>query len=161
MSRRLRWKLDERPRWMKTIVPHRLLLRRETGDRCRVIFQCPIPILTSHVFEGEKTVVLMRLRFPCLLFHLFPKTQRSHVGPDFFDIGQAVRLGTDFSHVLPTQRIFPFGRPDRVLLLVVHNNLINRIVLSLFHTVSFSLIDPPALPSNTVEVYEVPNETLA
>src|SRR5438128_6217799 len=65
------------------------------------------------------------------LLHLLSQAERPHVGPDFFDIGQAFRLRSALAHVVPAQRVFTIRGPDRVLLLVINYYLINRSVFAL------------------------------
>src|SRR6266436_3871926 len=80
--------------------------------------------------------VLTPLCFPGCLFHLLSQTQRPHVGPDFFDIVQAFRLWTCFSNFSPAQRWLTIGKPDRILLFMIHNNFINSVVFFLVHLLS-------------------------
>jgi len=58
-----------------------------------------------------------------LLAHLLPETEWSHVGPDFVDVREAVGLLRLLAGLAPTGRDVAIGRPDRVLLLVVHHDL--------------------------------------
>src|SRR5206468_8751301 len=77
------------------------------------------------------------LRWLFSFFHqLFPEALSSPNTPDFLDVGQTFCFRTSFASILPTQRIFPLCRPDRILLFMIHNDLVNRIIFSLFHTVS-------------------------
>jgi hypothetical protein len=64
------------------------------------------------------------------LLHLFSQAQRSHIGPDFFDIGQTLRFRPRLARISPAQRILSIRRPDGVLLLVVHHHLIYSRVLA-------------------------------
>src|SRR5262245_41255447 len=73
------------------------------------------------------------LTFPCRFFHFLSQAKRSHVGPDFFNIGQTFRLVTGFSNFSPAQRILTIDWPDRILLFMIHDNLINSVVFFLVH----------------------------
>src|SRR5262245_5306267 len=73
------------------------------------------------------------LAFLCRFFHFLSQTQRPHVSPDFLDIGQTLRFHAAFAGILPPERVLSIGRPYRVLLLVIHDHLVNCIVLSFFH----------------------------
>src|SRR5215471_1191091 len=76
------------------------------------------------------------LALPVVLFsllHLLSQTHRPHVGPDFFDIGQAFRLRTGFSNFSPAQWRLTIGKPDRVLFLMIHDDFIVCCIFFLFH----------------------------
>src|SRR5262245_1224437 len=71
------------------------------------------------------------LGFARVLLHLFSQTQRSHIGPHFFDVCQAFRFQSTLANVLPTERILSVRRPDGVLLFVIHHHFIDGGVLLL------------------------------
>src|SRR5436190_12684073 len=57
----------------------------------------------------------------CLaLLPVYPVTQalRSHVGPDFLDVGQVLRLRAGLARVPPARSVLFLQRPDRVLFFV-------------------------------------------
>src|SRR5437763_10941390 len=63
------------------------------------------------------------------LLHLLAEAERPHVGPDLFDVREALRLRTVLAGVSPTQRQLFGGRPDGVLLLVVDHDHVDRLVV--------------------------------
>src|SRR5262249_7674461 len=72
-------------------------------------------------------VSAMSLSPPAIvLFHLLPQAERPHIRPDLLDIRQALRLGPGLSDIVPTERVLAVGRPDRILLLVVDHDLVDR-----------------------------------
>src|SRR5260370_42595661 len=66
------------------------------------------------------------------LFHLLAQRQRPHVGPDFLDVGQALVLRAALADVVPAERVLAVRGPDRVLLFVVDDDLVDRVVFALF-----------------------------
>jgi len=58
-------------------------------------------------------------------FHFLPQAERAHVSPHLFDVRQAFGFGPALARVLPAERIFFIGRPDRVLLLMIRDDLID------------------------------------
>src|SRR5712671_1815621 len=69
------------------------------------------------------------LALPESLCHLFAQAERSHIGPDFLDVGQTFALGSLFAYFPPAQWRGPVSKPDRILFLVVDDHLINSLVL--------------------------------
>src|SRR5213594_1726600 len=69
---------------------------------------------------------LLPTRLP---IHLLAQTLRSHVGPDFFDVGQALRLRAGLARVPPARRVLFLQRPDGVLFLVVDHDPVEVLVL--------------------------------
>src|SRR5215813_1312621 len=59
------------------------------------------------------------------LFHLLPQAQRAHISPNFFNIFQTFLLQTTFADILPAKRILSVGGPYRILLFVIHNDLVD------------------------------------
>lgn len=72
-----------------------------------------------------------------VFFHGFAQTQRPHVGPYFLDIIQAFLLGSGFSHIVPTQGIFPILWPNGILFFVVDHDFINGFIVLLVPTHGF------------------------
>src|SRR3989440_12360874 len=70
----------------------------------------------------------LALLLPGPFRHLFAEAERSHIGPDFLDIGQAFALGSLFAYFSPAQRRLAVSKPDRVLFLVVDDHLIDPLV---------------------------------
>src|SRR5262249_43752785 len=64
-------------------------------------------------------------------FHPPAQAQRTHVGPDFLDVLQALRLEPALADVVPAERIVAMRRPDRILLLVIHDHFVDRVVFLL------------------------------
>src|ERR1039458_9425603 len=56
------------------------------------------------------------------LIHIPSQTERSHVGPHFFNISQAFGLGTGLSCSRPARRKSSLGGPDRVLVFLIYND---------------------------------------
>src|SRR5207244_3876234 len=71
------------------------------------------------------------LVLPGGFFHALTQAEGTHIGPHVLDPGEALRLRTGLPRVLPTERVVALRRPDRVLLLVVHDHLVNRFVFLL------------------------------
>src|SRR5690348_7384063 len=63
--------------------------------------------------------------------HLLTKAARPHVGPDLVDIGHAVGLAALFADGPPAGRDVVVDQPERVLFLVVDQNLIPGVVIHL------------------------------
>jgi len=57
-------------------------------------------------------------------FHLLAKAERSHVGPDLFNVCQALWFGTRFTCITPSKRILAVNGPDGVLFLVIYNDFV-------------------------------------
>src|SRR5215216_1376262 len=73
----------------------------------------------------------LRLRWERIaahLFHFLSQTERPHVGPHFFDVGQALCFGPDLSGIIPPERILLVFGPDRILLLMVDYNFVDGFV---------------------------------
>src|SRR5262249_20907564 len=79
---------------------------------------------SAHVSSGRRS---MKSLGP---IHLLPEAERTHVRPDLFDVRQAFVLGPLPARVLPARRILPVREPDRVLHLVVHDDLVLRRILT-------------------------------
>src|SRR5215210_1729164 len=60
------------------------------------------------------------------LLHLLAKREGAHVSPDFLDVVQALLLRAALADVVPAQGVLTVGRPDRVLLFVIHDHLVDR-----------------------------------
>src|SRR5476651_1084647 len=58
-----------------------------------------------------------------LFFHLLPQAQWTHVGPGFFDVGQAFLFQAALAHGAPALGYGFVVGPDRVLLFVVDHDL--------------------------------------
>src|SRR5882672_1370402 len=59
------------------------------------------------------------------LLHLLPQAKWPHVRPYFLDESQALGFGSDYADILPAQRNLLVFRPDRVLLFVIHHDLVD------------------------------------
>ena len=68
------------------------------------------------------------------LLHLFPEAQRPHVSPNLFDIGEALVLFPVFACITPAKSILALGRPNRILLFMVDDDLVDRRVFSFVST---------------------------
>src|SRR5437016_5287723 len=66
-----------------------------------------------------------------LLLHLFPQAQRSHIGPDFFDISQAFFFCSRLAGIVPSQGILFVRRPNGILLFVIKDHLINCLIFGI------------------------------
>src|SRR3972149_1362576 len=56
------------------------------------------------------------------------KAERSHARPDLTDVLEAFRLRSHSSCVPPTSRGVAVRKPDRVLIFVVHDNLVGHFI---------------------------------
>jgi hypothetical protein len=69
----------------------------------------------------------------CLILGLFchgpPDAQGRDVCPDITDVFKALVLAPRLSGIAPAKRVIPAFRPDGVLLLVVHHDLVAAIVV--------------------------------
>src|SRR6478672_7505056 len=63
--------------------------------------------------------------------HLLAQAEWAHVRPDLLDVGQARRLVAREARLAPAQRQFAILRPDRILLLVIDHDPIDRRILCL------------------------------
>lgn len=119
-------------------------LNCSSNDNERAI--CKAFQISSELLTGvQMGVLLIRLAqrgslpFSLLIFslsHFFAETQRSHVSPDLFNIGEAFGFRTTLAGIIPAQRIFSVRGPNRILFLVIYNNSVNRSVVCfvLFHS---------------------------
>src|SRR5580704_5773129 len=57
------------------------------------------------------------------------KTQRTHVGPHFTDVGEALLFRATLADLLPAERHFLGIRPDRVLLFVIQDHIEYRVLV--------------------------------
>src|SRR3954470_16751212 len=57
--------------------------------------------------------------------HVLAQAERPHVGPHRLDVFEAFGLRSALAAVAPSERILAIGRPDRVLLFVVHHDLVD------------------------------------
>ena len=64
-----------------------------------------------------------------LSVHVAPQTEGPHVRPDFIDVFQTLRFFARFASHPPALRDFPAVKPDRVLLLVIDDHVVNTQVL--------------------------------
>src|SRR5262245_60196107 len=66
-----------------------------------------------------------RRRILSHLLHFLPEAEGPHVSPDFLDVGQTHRFRPTLSYISPAERYFLIVWPDRVLLFMIHDYLIN------------------------------------
>src|SRR6476620_1027681 len=88
--------------------------------------------LRAKIGPGARSCVLARSgaalgRWTAI--HALSETERPHIGPHCFDVGEALGSASPLSRIPPPGGILPRRRPDRVLLLVIHHNLVDRPVL--------------------------------
>src|SRR5262245_62079613 len=74
-----------------------------------------------HGLRRRRSVGLRLLRHR-LLGHRLLQAQRTHVRPDLLDEFETLRLLAGLPDVSPAQWILAIYRPDRILLLVIHDN---------------------------------------
>jgi hypothetical protein len=53
-----------------------------------------------------------------------PEAEGAHVGPDFFDVGEAFGFGAGFADRFPAGREVAAGGPDGVLLFFIHDDAV-------------------------------------
>src|SRR2546423_6299881 len=95
----------------------------------------------------ERKCLALSARSPlvsCGLGHAPAQARRPHVGPDLLHVRQTLLARAGRPFVAPTGRVLPVGRPDRVLLLVVHDHLVRRRRLCVLG----HLAPPLAVPSS-------------
>jgi hypothetical protein len=63
------------------------------------------------------------------LLHFLPQAQWPHIGPYFFDIGQAFWLRPSLANISPTEGVLPVRRPYRVLLFMIYHDLVDGGIL--------------------------------
>src|SRR5205085_6202021 len=85
----------------------------------------------EHSYGSVRAASLRRLRIPALLFHFFSQAQWSHVSPDLFNIIKTFGFCSPLARVSPSKGVIPLGWPDRVLLLMVDDDLIDGHILFL------------------------------
>src|SRR5215207_5592559 len=73
----------------------------------------------------------LRRLLPRRLFHALSQAERSHIRPDFLDVGEALGLRAGLAGVVPAERVLAVGGPDRILLLVVDHDLVDGVVFPL------------------------------
>src|SRR4051812_22147695 len=96
----------------------------------------------SSVFASASGLVpfFFRLLARCFgllvtrLFHLLAQTQRAHVSPDLFDVCEAFGLRARLARIVPPERILAVGGPNRILLFVIDDDLVDGCVFSLIQT---------------------------
>src|SRR5438105_15696104 len=101
---------------------------------------CPSPSAVGRCTRGLGRAFL----------HLLPQAQGAHVRPNFLDVGEALGLRACLPRVPPAERVLAVSRPDGVLLLVVHNNLVDGRVFSLVLT---HVVFPPCDPATFTRPY--------
>jgi hypothetical protein len=74
-----------------------------------------------------------------MLLHYLPKAKRSHVCPHSLDVFEAFYLKSAFAHDRPSGWALAVSRPDRILLFVVHDDVVNRRVFFGVDPLHFSL----------------------
>jgi hypothetical protein len=68
-------------------------------------------------------------RFLPAFLHVQAQAQRAHIGPHFFDVVEALFLHPGLACVVPAERILAIGKPDGILLFVVHNYFVGSVVV--------------------------------
>jgi hypothetical protein len=83
-----------------------------------------------------------------LFSHLLPKAERAHVGPHGFDMSQAFSLISRHTNVRPPHCVLPVGGPNRILLLLVYDDLVTLILGSIIRTHGLSPHSAPNAPQS-------------
>jgi hypothetical protein len=65
--------------------------------------------------------------------HVLTQAQGPHVSPDLVDVVETDRLGSTCPDCVPTKRELSTSGPDRILLLVIYNDLIGRFIVFCSH----------------------------
>src|SRR6185295_12253188 len=81
-----------------------------------------------------------RRRLPRGRFHLLAETERTHVGPHLLDVIQAFLFRPALAGGRPAGRSLLARRPDRVLLFVIHDDLVGHAVVVFPRHVSVPLL---------------------
>src|SRR5689334_11686638 len=79
-----------------------------------------------------------RAELQSLFLHFLSQAEWTHVCPNFLDVSQALFFCAALACILPAQRIFPMGRPDRVLLFMVKHNFVNCLIFLFVSHYGFS-----------------------
>src|SRR5262249_33830720 len=108
-------------RWRGFAPPAAVSRRTTSSGSCR-----------NWSVRHERTYSVPRV--PLRVFHPLPEAERAHVGPHFLDISKALVFGAGLSGGVPAEGVLAVCRPDRVLLFVVHDNLVDRRVFAVFRT---------------------------
>jgi hypothetical protein len=88
---------------------------------------------------------------------MFAQTSRPHVGPNAFDVSQAIRLSGVLSHGSPSAWNRLVAWPDRVLLLAIADDqVIPRIFLVILHRESSFLTSIRSLAQPFVALPDIP-----
>src|SRR5947209_2103919 len=85
---------------------------------------CPSPSAVGRCTRGLGRAFL----------HLLPQAQGAHVRPNFLHVDQTLGLRAGLPGVAPAERVLAVSRPDGVLLLMVHNDLVDGRVFFLILT---------------------------
>src|SRR6476646_6811129 len=80
-----------------------------------------------------------RAELQSLFLHFLSQAEWTHVCPNFLDVSQALFFCAALACILPAQRIFPMGRPDRVLLFMVKHNFVDCLIFLFVSHYGFSL----------------------
>src|SRR3712207_4968721 len=75
--------------------------------------------------------------------HLLADTQGPHVDPRLLDVGEAIILAAGLVDTPPPKRRVPIDWPDRVLLLVIHDDAVDHALVGLVHGYSHCLQQLP------------------
>src|SRR5919106_530491 len=67
-----------------------------------------------------------------LFGHLLSQAEWPHVRPNFLDVGQTLRFRSCLSHAGPTERVLTVRRPNGILFFVIHYDVIDGRIFSLF-----------------------------
>jgi|SRR5579864_4291042 len=86
--------------------------------------------VSMFALEKTRASLLPGLRS---LFHFFPQAQWAHISPDLANIFQTFSLCPRFAGILPSERQFTMGWPDRILFFMIHNRFVNCFVFAVVH----------------------------
>src|SRR5262245_35818572 len=78
------------------------------GRRANARHECLMSLPMALMF------MLFLVRWTLRVAHLLPQAQRSHVRPDFVDIGQALGFRTDLAGVVPPERVVAISGPNGI-----------------------------------------------
>jgi hypothetical protein len=87
-----------------------------------------VEMIEAMYAAGARVFVEARPGGVLMALHLPAKAERPHVRPDLTDVLEAFRFRSHSSRIPPTSRVVAVRKPYRVLLFVVHDNLVGHFI---------------------------------
>jgi len=117
-------------------VRQMLLLLKTWG--CQWVIQTNTPGIPKDGTSPDFLKVLLLMIASLLsrlrgLLHFHPQAQRAHISPNLANVFQTLSLCSRFTCIFPSERQFTMGRPNRILLFMIHNRFVNGFVFAVIH----------------------------